>query len=82
MLTALVHSFQDAADAAKKQFDKYMFLQYFYQRMGGASGCVKAMSKVYPGFDERGDAEKVAEWLGLPCGSEHGNESETTQIIV
>jgi len=69
----------EAADAAKKAFDKAMFLRFWYTQHGGAAGCVQAMKKVYPGFDASRDALKVAKWLGKPCAD--GFNEEPTIVI-
>jgi len=61
-----------ATDKEIKEFDKYMFLKYFYYPKGGASQCMQNMGLVYRGFDVE-DAQKVATWLGQPCGGHHEN---------
>eukprot|EP00051_Salpingoeca_urceolata_P000719 m.35605 g.35605 ORF g.35605 m.35605 type:complete len:416 (+) comp10936_c0_seq2:720-1967(+) len=56
-----------AADLRKKDFDKFMFEKFWYDKQGGANGCIKAMMKVYKGFDPKSDVPKVEQWLGKPC---------------
>lgn len=55
-----------AADAAKKMFDKEMFSQFWYHATGGAQHCFEAMRRVYASFSAA-DAQKLAQWLGKPC---------------
>lgn len=55
-----------AADAAKKMFDKEMFLHFWYHATGSAQHCFNAMRRVYASFSAA-DAQKLAQWLGKPC---------------
>lgn len=57
----------DAADAAKKAFDLYMFDKYWYEDKGGADNCAAAMKQVYNGFDPVLDGPSIEAWLGKPC---------------
>ncbi|CAE7517012.1 ARSK [Symbiodinium natans] len=67
-LMALLHQELDmeAADAAKKAFDKEMFLYFWYYATGGAQHCFQAMQKIYASFSAA-DAERLGAWLGKPC---------------
>lgn len=65
----------EAIDKEKKQFDKDMFLRYFYP-IGGASKCVQSFSKIFVGFNET-DAAKVSKWCGKPCDGQKGPHAWT-----
>lgn len=56
----------NAADAAKKAYDKDMFLKYVYSKKSGPAGCFAAMELAHPGFDAY-DAHTVEQWLGQRC---------------
>ena len=56
-----------AADKTAKAVQRDLWDTFVYRKNGGASGCVKLLTKLYgPGFNST-DAQAVATWLGKPC---------------
>lgn len=68
----------DAADARKKEFDKYMFKSFWYDKKGGASQCSKSMKSVFKGFEPKLDAPMIEKWLGEPCPA----DAEDSEVVV
>ena len=56
-----------AADKTAKAVQRDLWDTFVYQKNGGASGCVKLLTKLYgPEFNST-DAQRAAKWLGKPC---------------